>query len=182
MFCQGVETLALLKVDGLPALFLEGTASAVSRDHMKDPTLTEGTGMAKIPQELRTIIANNIRLCRMRAFPGHGGAKKCAEAIGVSPQQWSPWERGFHTPDEMRLKQIADFFNVSVEYMRQSHTLEEVLNPFTRISPPAHPAIMRPCRYSVTPNEVLDDIVHITRSVEYALHALSVLKDKLSNG
>lgn len=38
--------------------------------------------------------------------------------VGVSPQQWSPWERGSRTPDEVRMKQIGDFFGVSVDWLR----------------------------------------------------------------
>ena len=77
--------------------------------------------MGRIPSALREIIALNIRNCRLIKFPGRGGGKKCAEAFGVSPQQWSPWERGIRTPDEMRLSQIADFFGMSVEWMRSDH-------------------------------------------------------------
>ena len=73
--------------------------------------------MGKIPNELREIIARNIKERRLNKFPGRGGGKKCAEAFGVSPQQWSPWERGTRTPDENRLSQIADFFDVSVEWL-----------------------------------------------------------------
>lgn len=78
--------------------------------------------MGKIPKELRDTIARNIRNCRMNKFPGRGGGKKCAEAFGVSPQQWSPWERGMRTPDEYRLSQIAKFFDVSVEFLRRDNS------------------------------------------------------------
>lgn len=78
--------------------------------------------MGKIPNELRETIARNIRECRLKKFPGRGGGKKCAEAFGVSPQQWSPWERGMRTPDELRLSQIAAFFGVTVEFLRRDNT------------------------------------------------------------
>ncbi len=78
--------------------------------------------MRKIPENLRQIIAANIRTCRMKKYPGRGGGKKCAEAFGVSPQQWSPWERGMRTPDELRLSQIAEFFGVTVEYLRRDNS------------------------------------------------------------
>ncbi|MCC8181122.1 MAG: helix-turn-helix transcriptional regulator [Planctomycetes bacterium] len=78
--------------------------------------------MGKIPNALRETIAANIRACRIKKFPGRGGGKKCAEAFGVSPQQWSPWERGMRTPDELRLQQIANFFKVTVEYLRRDHS------------------------------------------------------------
>jgi len=75
--------------------------------------------MRKIPLELKETIARNIRECRKEKFPGRGGGKKCAAAFGVSPQQWSPWERGKRTPDESRIQQMADFFGVTVEYLRR---------------------------------------------------------------
>lgn len=74
--------------------------------------------MGKISERLRNIIANNIRQCRLRKYPGWGGSKRCAEALGVSPQQWSPWERGKRTPDEYRLALIAEHFGVTIEYLR----------------------------------------------------------------
>ncbi len=81
--------------------------------------------MGKIPNELREIIAHNIRDCRLKKFPGRGGGKKCAETFGVSPQQWSPWERGMRTPDELRLSQIAEFFDVSVEFLRRDNSAKK---------------------------------------------------------
>ncbi len=81
--------------------------------------------MGRIPDELRKIIAANIRAERMKKFPGRGGGKRCAEAFGVSPQQWSPWERGMRTPDEYRLRKLADFFGVTVEHLRRDHSSPE---------------------------------------------------------
>ena len=78
--------------------------------------------MGRIPNELREIIAKNIHSARVKKFPGRGGSKKCAEAFGVSPQQWSPWERGMRTPDEERLDKIAKFLDVTVEWLRRDHT------------------------------------------------------------
>lgn len=84
--------------------------------------------MGKIPKELRVIIAKNIRDLRHKKFQGRGGGKQCAEAFGehvgrpVSPQQWSPWERGMRTPDELRMEQIAEFFGVTVAYLREDHS------------------------------------------------------------
>lgn len=75
--------------------------------------------MGQIPDALRHTIAANIRACREQKFPGRGGAKQCAEAFGVSPQQWSPWERGVRTPDECRLEAIATFFDKSVDELRR---------------------------------------------------------------
>ena len=77
--------------------------------------------MGKMPDALRETIARNIRDCRMNKFPGRGGGKRCAESFGVSPQQWSPWESGKRTPDELRLEQIAIFFDTTVEWFRRDH-------------------------------------------------------------
>ena len=82
--------------------------------------------MGKIPTELRDAIAGNIKEERLKKFPERGGGKKCAEAIGVSPQQWSPWERGMRVPDEERLKAIAKFFDVTVEYLRRPREQKNV--------------------------------------------------------
>ncbi|MCC8164746.1 MAG: helix-turn-helix domain-containing protein [Planctomycetes bacterium] len=82
--------------------------------------------MGKIPNELREAIANNIKIERMKKFQGRGSGKRCAESFGVSPQQWSPWERGMRTPDEARLEQIAQFFEVSVEYLRRTKNLQHL--------------------------------------------------------
>lgn len=92
--------------------------------------------MGKIPNELKATIAKNIRECRLKKFPGRGGGKKCAEAFGVSPQQWSPWERGMRTPDELRLMQIADFFDVTVEYLRRDNSAKT--DASTAESAPGH--------------------------------------------
>ncbi|MCC8108170.1 MAG: helix-turn-helix domain-containing protein, partial [Planctomycetes bacterium] len=100
-----------------------------------------GLTMGKIPKELRETIARNIRDCRLKKFPGRGGGKKCAEEFGFSPQQWSPWERAMRTPDEMRLTKIAEFFDVTVEWLRRDHrkpppvTQDEV--PIPTEPPPA---------------------------------------------
>ncbi len=91
--------------------------------------------MGTIPHQLREIIARNIEECRQKKFPGRGGEKKCAEAFGVSPQQWSPWERGRRTPDETRLSQIADFFGVTVEWMRRDNRPPSA-RPTPKLPPP----------------------------------------------
>lgn len=90
--------------------------------------------MGKIPNELREIIARNIRECRLQKFPGRGGGKKCAETFGVSPQQWSPWERGMRTPDELRLSQIAEFFGVTVEFLRRDNRVKKVETPIEPVA------------------------------------------------
>lgn len=77
--------------------------------------------MGKVPVDLRNNIATNIRRCRSNRFPKRGGSKQCAQAFGVSPQQWSQWERGRHMPDEYRMIELAKFFGVSTEYLRRDN-------------------------------------------------------------
>lgn len=74
--------------------------------------------MGIMPQALREAIAANIRAERKKKFPGRGGAKRCAEAFGVLPQMWSPWETGKRTPQEYRMSELAKFFGCSVEELR----------------------------------------------------------------
>lgn len=105
--------------------------------------------MGKIPDELRSTIARNIRACRMKKFPGRGGGKKCAEAFGVSPQQWSPWERGMRTPDESRLVKIAEFFGVTVEHLRRDNRAAPRMGSenayfYPEYSPQGAPALREP--------------------------------------
>lgn len=79
--------------------------------------------MGKVPVDLRKNIATNIRNCRSNRYPKWGGSKRCAEEFGVSPQQWSQWERGTHMPDEFRMMEIADFFGVSTAFLRRDNTV-----------------------------------------------------------
>ena len=84
--------------------------------------------MGRIPKNLKQIIGKNLRAYRMRRFPGYGGSKKCAEALGVSQQQWSTWESGRRMPDEVRLIEIAAFFSVSVEDLRRESLAKTGIN------------------------------------------------------
>ncbi|MCC8108351.1 MAG: helix-turn-helix transcriptional regulator [Planctomycetes bacterium] len=93
--------------------------------------------MGKMPEQLRETIARNIRQRRLEKYPGRGGGKRCAEEFGVSPQQWSPWESGRRTPDEVRLQQIATFFGTTVEWLRTDHNL---VTDISANSPNAQPA------------------------------------------
>ncbi len=79
--------------------------------------------MGKVPVDLRKNVANNIRDCRRSRYPMWGGSKMCALDFGVSPQQWSQWERGAHMPDEFRMMKIADFFGVSTDFLRRENDM-----------------------------------------------------------
>ncbi len=77
--------------------------------------------MAKIPEALKKTVGANIAFLRKKKFPGFGGAQICAAEFGVSPQQWSPWERGSRMPNEDRMQSIAEFFGVTVAWIREDH-------------------------------------------------------------
>jgi Predicted transcriptional regulators len=106
--------------------------------------------MGKIPDELRKIIAANISACRRKKFPGSGGGKRCAAAFGVSPQQCSPWERGVRTPDEYRLQKLAEFFGVTVAYLRTDHDSPEQGTP-SFFSLPMHDSHLQHEDFSASP-------------------------------
>lgn len=131
--------------------------------------------MGKIPAELRTTIAVNIRKCRLKRFPGRGGGMRCAAAFGVSPQQWSPWERGMRTPDELRMRQIARFFNVTVEYLRTDHTAEAERQsapppstPFIDDQPSPPPLLARDvrCMLAALTKELTESGIKVTITLE----------------
>ena len=64
--------------------------------------------------DLKKIIANNISELR-RAFPLTQA--ELAEKLNYSDKAVSKWERGESIPDIEVLKQIADLFGVSVDYL-----------------------------------------------------------------
>ncbi|MCC8189918.1 MAG: helix-turn-helix domain-containing protein [Planctomycetes bacterium] len=63
-------------------------------------------------------IGCNLKRLRQKKFPGHGGAKKCAEQFGVAAQAWSQWERGVKMPNDINQRKLALFFGVSVVAIR----------------------------------------------------------------
>jgi len=68
--------------------------------------------------ELRKIIAWRIGDERRKKFPNFGGAKRCAETLGVSQSQLSHWEHGTRTPDDECLKKIAGIFGVTAGHLK----------------------------------------------------------------
>ena len=64
--------------------------------------------------DLRKIIADNI--CALRTDAGMTQAK-LAEIFNYSDKAVSKWERGEAIPDVTVLKQIADYFGVTVDYL-----------------------------------------------------------------
>ncbi len=75
-------------------------------------------------EELRKIIANNI--CELRKKSGLTQIG-LAEKLNYSDKAVSKWERGDSVPDVGVLKQLADLFGVSVDYLLTAdHSLAAV--------------------------------------------------------
>lgn len=68
-------------------------------------------------QQKCKIVSKNLVYLRSLKFPGYGGSKKCADALGIKQQQWSPWEKGQKLPSEDSLEKIAALFEVPLEYL-----------------------------------------------------------------
>lgn len=77
--------------------------------------------MARITNSIRRIVSSNIRALQKKKYPERGGGQRCAADFGVSPQQWSPWSTGKRMPDESRMEELADFFGVTVAWLREDH-------------------------------------------------------------
>ena len=70
--------------------------------------------------QLRDIIAKNI--CELRTNAGLT-QQKLAEILNYSDKAISKWERGESVPDVTVLKQLADHFSVTVDYLlTEEHT------------------------------------------------------------
>ncbi len=73
-------------------------------------------------EELKNIIASNIS--SMRKKNGMTQAE-LAEKLCYSDKAISKWERGESIPDVIVLKQVADLFSVSVDYLLEEHEENE---------------------------------------------------------
>lgn len=72
--------------------------------------------------DLKSIIAVNISELRRR----HGVTQlELAERLNYSDKAVSKWERGESYPDVATLKEIADIFSVSVDYLLQAEHQQE---------------------------------------------------------
>lgn len=74
--------------------------------------------------ELREIIGNNIAELRSRRGMTQ---TRLAEILNYTDKAVSKWERGEAVPDIGVLKQIADYFGVTVDFLlRAEHTVDEL--------------------------------------------------------
>ena len=48
-----------------------------------------------------------------------------ARATGIRPSTFSDWKNGHYTPKRDKLQKIADFFNVSIEYLETGKAIEK---------------------------------------------------------
>lgn len=73
-------------------------------------------------EELRTVIANNLMNLRKASKLTQ---LELAEKLNYSDKAISKWERGESLPDVILLKQIADMYNVNVDYLMQEHSFDD---------------------------------------------------------
>lgn len=73
-------------------------------------------------EELRTVIANNLMNLRKASKLTQ---LELAEKLNYSDKAISKWERGESLPDIILLKQIADMYNVNVDYLMQEHSFND---------------------------------------------------------
>ncbi|MBQ8682962.1 MAG: helix-turn-helix transcriptional regulator [Clostridia bacterium] len=74
-------------------------------------------------EELKMIIAGNIGTLRREA---NMTQLELAEQLNYSDKAVSKWERGESIPDVITLKQVADLFSVSVDYLLRADHPSEV--------------------------------------------------------
>jgi len=55
---------------------------------------------------------------------------KIAEYVGYSPQAVSKWGRGETEPNFETLDKLADYFNVSIDFLLGKSDIENVINPY----------------------------------------------------
>ena len=79
--------------------------------------------------ENKSIVAKNIIFCRKSACLTQA---ELAEKLNYSDKAVSKWERAEAIPDVFVLKQIADLFNVTVDYLISDHNHEDVTIPIKR--------------------------------------------------
>lgn len=77
-------------------------------------------------EELKKIIAGNIASLRRSADLTQA---ELAEKLCYSDKAVSKWERGESIPDVFVLKQVADLFEVSVDYLLHDHADEKPSHP-----------------------------------------------------
>lgn len=89
--------------------------------------------------DLRMVVAWRIQDERRKHFGDFGGAKNCAQALGITPSHLSHWEHGNRSPNEDQLKNIAKVFNVTSEYLQTPpKDWENICRQWNKGSKPKH--------------------------------------------
>lgn len=74
-------------------------------------------------EDIKIVIANNLMNLRKA---NKLTQLELAEKINYSDKAISKWERGESLPDILLLKQLADMYGVTIDYLMQEHKVEEV--------------------------------------------------------
>ena len=80
--------------------------------------------------DLKRIIANNITNLRKSK---NLTQLEFAKELNYSDKAISKWERAESIPDVVVLKQIADFFGVTIDYLLNEHLADEDLIPIYQV-------------------------------------------------
>ena len=80
--------------------------------------------------ENKKVVAKNIIACRKSANLTQA---ELAEKLNYTDKAVSKWERAEAIPDVFVIKQIADLFNVTVDYMITDHNDNEIILPKKKI-------------------------------------------------
>lgn len=70
------------------------------------------------PADLITQIGQRLRLTRVLLSLTQDQASTIA---GVSPQRWSNWERGDHTPDILAMCRFVSHTNLTLDWLYRGH-------------------------------------------------------------
>lgn len=90
-------------------------------------------------EELKITVAKNISALRTAAKMTQ---LELAEKLSYSDKSVSKWERGEAIPDVLVLKQIADMYGVTLDYMVSDHTGDDKRAPVTNATRKKHNRFM----------------------------------------
>lgn len=81
-------------------------------------------------------------------------AADVAKATGIAPQTFSAWKKGLSTPKQDKLKLIADYFGVSLDYLTGNQSRDKDIKDYKVL------------RLMELANRMDDDL--LTRTIHYA--------------
>lgn len=92
----------------------------------------------------RKQLAKKIRACKNKMFPEHGGGKKLAAMLDISPQLLTNWMGGTRLPSLVELAKLARIFNISIHelcslpYSKRKSTAPDLIASLTKYHDKAH--------------------------------------------